>query len=264
VWGLAFEQACTLGTALGHAPAACGARALAPSAAGRAQFWYAAYMTLFGVSLFFMPRKTLGQLGFPDEHGPWIPILGVAPLLIASFYATAALFDVRAFFWCSVFGRTAVFLYVLWLTEGRHRGSPLLLLVAAPDLASAMWSGSVLAATPLAGKLLVLGLANLVGAFAFQFFPVGTLAALGFPQKTTAWVPMAAVLLFFWGAYDVLTVAFGLTSLLLAGVLCQALFAAFCVAAPLVYRARSEAIAPGFRLCLLGLGYAGSAVWLWR
>ena len=263
-WSFALDRACPLGAALGHAPPACGAPPQAASAAARAQFWYAAYMTLFGVSLFFMPRKTLGQLGFPDEHGPWIPILGVAPLLLATFYATAALFDVQAFFWFSVFGRTAVFLFVLWLTEGRHRGSPLLLLVAAPDLASAMWSGSLLAATPLAGKLLVLGLLNLVGAFAFQFFPGGTLAALGFPQKATAWVPMAAILLFFWGAYDVLTVAFGLTSLLVAGVFCQALFAAFCVAAPLVYRARSEAIAPGFRLCLVGLCYAWSAAWLWR
>lgn len=263
VWSFAFERACALGVALAHAPLACTANVSPSSAAGRAQFWYAAYMTLFGVSLFFMPKKTLGQLGFPAEHGPWIPILGVAPLLIASFYATAAVFDVRAFFWFSVFGRTAVFLFVLWLTEGRHRGSPLLLLVATPDLASAMWSGSLLAATPLAGKLLVLGLLNLVGAFAFQFFPAGTLAALGFPQKATAWVPMAAILLFFWGGYDVLTVAFGLTSLLVAGVFCQALFAAFCVAAPLVYRARSEAIAPGFRLCLVGLGYAWSAAWLW-
>ncbi|HEV8549179.1 MAG TPA: FAD-dependent oxidoreductase, partial [Polyangiaceae bacterium] len=263
VWALLCHHACALGAELGAPPAACGAPSVAASdPAARAQFWYAAYMALFGVSLFFMPKKTLGALGFPDEHGPWIPILGVAPILMATFYSLAAVFDARLFFWFSVFGRTGVFLFVLFLTEGRHRGSPLLLLVAAPDLASAMWSGSLLAPTPLAGRLLVLGLLNLVGAFGFQFFPNGMLGALGFPQKASVWVPMAAILLFFWGLYDVLTVAFGLSEMLIAGVVCQGLFAAFCTAAPLVYRARSEAIAPGFRLFLVGAAYAGSFFWL--
>ena len=264
VWAFAFMHACAATAQLGTLPGACmGELFPRPSAAGSAQFWYAAYMTLFGVSLFFMPRKTLGQLGFPAEHGPWIPILGVAPLLIATFYTTAALFDVRAFFWASVFGRTVVFMYVLWLTEGRHRGSPLLLLVAAPDLLSAMWSASLLAPSAFAARLVVLGLANVVLAFAFQFFPAGTLGALGFPQRTTAWVPMAAILLFFWGVYDVLVVLLDLRGMLLAGAICQLLFAGFCIAAPLVYRARSEAIAPGFRLLLAGAAYGASAWWLW-
>jgi uncharacterized protein with NAD-binding domain and iron-sulfur cluster len=264
-WSFTVMHACGASLKLGYLPATPCLTAMGPpSAAAAAQFWYAAYMALFGVSLFFMPRKTLGQLGFPAEHGPWIPILGVAPLLIASFYTVAAVFDVRLFFWLSVFGRTAVFLYVLWLTEGRHRGSPLLLMVAAPDLASAMWSGSLLAANALAGRLLVLGLLNVVVAFAFQFFPEGSLAALGFPRKAGAWVPMAAILLFFWGVYDVLAVVLGLQPLVLAGVVCQLLFAAFCVAAPLVYRARSEAIAPGFRLVLVGATYGASAWWLVR
>jgi len=262
-WALAVEHICGVSNQLGVVPLPClTARIVPPSPAGAAQFWYAAYMTLFGVSLFFMPKKTLGQLGFPAEHGPWIPILGVAPLLIATFYATAAVFDVRSFLWISVFGRTAVFLYVLWLTEGRHRGSPLLLLVAAPDLFSAMWSGSLLAPSVLTGRLLVLGLANLVAAFAFQFFPTGTLGALGFPQRITAWVPMAAILLFFWGVYDVVVVLLDLPGLVVAGVVCQVLFAGACVAAPLVYRARSEAIAPGFRLVLVGAAYGASAWWL--
>ena len=264
-WTFTVEHACRASLELHQLPRACdGAMIAPPSPAGAAQFWYAAYMALFGVSLFFMPKKTLGQLGFPAEHGPWIPILGVAPLLIATFYTVAAAFDVRQFFWISVFGRTAVFLYVLWLTEGRHRGSPLLLMVAAPDLVSAMWSGSLLAANALAGRLLVLGLANVVVAFAFQFFPEGSLAALGFPRRAGAWVPMAAILLFFWGVYDVLAVVLELQALVLAGVVCQLLFAAFCVAAPLVYRARSEAIAPGFRLVLVGVTYGASAWWLVR
>ncbi|HWP10113.1 MAG TPA: FAD-dependent oxidoreductase [Polyangiaceae bacterium] len=264
-WTFTVMHACGASLKLGYLPAhPCLTAMGPPSAAAAAQFWYAAYMTLFGVSLFLMPRKTLGQLGFPDEHGPWIPILGVAPLLIASFYTVAAVFDLRLFFWLSVFGRTGVFLYVLWLTEGRHRGSPLLLMVAVPDLMSAMWSGSLLAANALAGRLLVLGLANVVVAFAFQFFPEGSLAALGFPRKASAWVPMAAILLFFWGVYDVLAVVLGLQPLVLAGVVCQLLFAAFCVAAPLVYRARSEAIAPGFRLVLVGATYGASAWWLVR
>ncbi len=70
-WLFAFDHACDLGSRLGHVPLACTlALPALPSPAGRAQFWYAAYMALFGVSLFFMPKKTLGQLGFPDEYGP--------------------------------------------------------------------------------------------------------------------------------------------------------------------------------------------------
>ena len=61
-----------------------------------------------------------------------------------------------------------------------------------------------------------------------------------------------------------LAVVLGLQPLVLAGVVCQLLFAAFCVAAPLVYRARSEAIAPGFRLVLVGATYGASAWWLVR
>jgi uncharacterized protein with NAD-binding domain and iron-sulfur cluster len=264
-WFLTFRSACDLAQSAGsHVPAQCGQPWFPiPSPAGRAQFWYAVYLLLFGVSLFFMPKKTLGQLGFPAEYGPWIPILAVTPLIMSVFYATAAVFDVRAFFWFTVVGRIVVFLSVLYLTEGRNRGSPLLLMVAAPDAGSAIWSGMALAPDPAFGRYFCLGVVNLIAAFAFQFFPVATLRALGFPASISAWVPMAAILLWFWGLYSALAVALGLEPMLLAGLVAQALFAVFCFFAPIVYTARSEPVAPGFRLSLIGLAYGGSAWWLW-
>jgi uncharacterized protein with NAD-binding domain and iron-sulfur cluster len=264
-WLLAFRAACDLAQhSSSHVPASClVAMAPVPSAAGRAQFWYAAYLLLFGVSLFFMPKKTLGQLGFPDEYGPWIPILAVTPLIMSVFYATAAVFDVRLFFWFTVLGRIGVFLSVLFLTQGKHRGSPLLVLVAAPDAGSAIWSGMSLASDAAFGRYFCLGVVNLIAAFSFQFFPVATLRALGFPARISAWVPMAAILLWFWGLYSASSVAFGLTPMLLAGLVAQALFALFCFLAPVVYRARSEPAAPGWRLSLVGLAYGASAWWLW-
>ncbi len=264
-WSLSFTSACELGARLdAFRPAAClSTLSPIPTPAARAEFWYAAYMVIFGLSLFTLPKKTLGALGFPDEYGPWIPLLGVAPLIIATFYATAALFDVELFFWFSVAGRIIVFLSVLYLTEGRHRASPLLLMVAAPDAASAIWSGMLLAPNVAAGRFFCLGVLNVIAAFSFQFFPAGTLRALGFPAKSSAWVPMTAILLWFWGLYAALAVAFHFGALLVAGLVCQAIFGVFCFLAPLVYRVRSEPFAPGFRLSLIGLGYGASAYWLW-
>ncbi|HSU41344.1 MAG TPA: hypothetical protein VLJ38_17325, partial [Polyangiaceae bacterium] len=224
-WSLAFTSACHVAARLDAlGPAAClSTLPPVPTPAGRAEFWYAAYMVIFGLSLFTLPKKTLAALGFPDEYGPWIPLLGVAPLIIATFYATAALFDVELFFWFSVAGRVIVFLSVLYLTEGRHRASPLLLMVAAPDAASAIWSGMLLAPNVAAGRLFCLGVMNVIAAFSFQFFPAGTLRALGFPAKSSAWIPMTAILLWFWGVYAALAVAFHFGALLVAGLVCQAI-----------------------------------------
>jgi len=279
-WALAFRAACDLSAHTAHVPPAClAALPPAPSPGGRAEFWYAAYLAIFGVSLFFMPKKTLGQLGFPGEYGSWIPILAATPLIMSTFYATSAVFDVRLFFWFSVVGRITVFLSVLYLTEGRHQGSPLLVMVAAPDAASAVWSGMALAPNEAMARLFCLGVLNLVGAFAFSFFPSGTLAALGFPAKATAWVPMAAILLWFWGLYSALSVAFALEPLVLAGLVGEGLFAVFCFLAPVSYRLRADPpsaksqlaldqrqaslLAPGFRLSLVGLAYGGLTWWLW-
>lgn len=261
-WGLAFHTACRVASHVQADSATCLHGVPVPSPAGRAQFWYAAYLTIFGVSLYFMPKKTLGALGFPDEYGPWIPILGATPLLMATFYATAALFNVTLFFWFSVAGRIIVFLTVLYLTEGRHKGSPLLLMVAAPEAASAIWSGMELAPDAAAGRFFCLGVLNILGAFAFQFFPEGTLRGLGLSTKGAAWVPMAAIVLWFWGVYSALAVAFHLRVLLGAGLVCQALFAVCCCVAPIVYRVRSEP-AGGLRLSLVGVAYGVSAWWLW-
>ncbi len=261
-WTLAFHAACGAATHAHVSAAACLHGVPVPSPAGRAQFWYAAYSTIFGFSLYFLPKKTLGALGFPDEYGPWIPILSAGPLLMATFYVTAALFNVTLFFWFSVVGRISVFLWVLYLTEGRHRASSLLLLVAVPEVAGALWSGTALAHDRAEARFFCLGVLNLLGAFAFQFFPEGTLRGLGFPAKAAAWVPMAGVLLWFWGLYSCLAVAFHLRALLGAGLVCETLFAFFCFVAPLVYRVRSEP-AGGLRLSLLGLAYGAGAWWLW-
>ncbi|HTQ03675.1 MAG TPA: FAD-dependent oxidoreductase [Polyangiaceae bacterium] len=261
-WAFAFHGACRVATHLNVDSAACLYAVPAPTPAARAQFWYAAYLVIFGVSLYFMPKKTLGALGFPDEYGPWIPILGATPLLMATFYATAALFNVTLFFWFSVAGRIVVFLSVLYLTEGRHKGSPLLLMVAAPEAASAIWSGMSLATDAAAGRFFCLGVLNLVGAFAFQFFPEGTLRSLGLPVKGAAWVPMAAIVLWFWGLYSALAVAFHQRALIGAGLVCQALFAVLCFIAPMLYRVRSGPLG-GLRLSLVGVLYGAGAWWLW-
>jgi 15-cis-phytoene desaturase len=234
-----------------------------PSGPGQASYFYAAYMTLFGVSVYLMPRKVLGRLGFPTEQGPWLPILGATPLVMAIFYATAAIFDVREFFWLSVLGRVSVFLFVLYITFARGLGSILLIVMALPDLASALVSAWLLAPTRPASAVLCLGIVDLVIAVSFGVFPKGLQKALGFPERASAWVPMVAVLLWFWGSYEVLSVLFRLTPLYHASALCRGLFGGFCLLSPLVYRVRTEPFVRGYRLFFVGAVYVGSAYWLW-
>lgn len=235
-----------------------------PSGPGKASYWYAAYMTLFGVSVYLMPRKVLGRLGFPTEQGPWIPILGATPLVMATFYATAAVFDVREFFWLSVLGRVSVFLFVLYITFARGLGSTLLIVMALPDLASALVSAWLLAPARPAGAVLCLGIVDLVIAVAFGLFPKGLLKAMGFPERASAWVPMVAILLWFWGSYEALAVLLELRPLFFASALCRAVFGSFCLLAPLVYQLRTEPFVRGYRLFFVGAVYLGSAYWLWK
>jgi hypothetical protein len=266
-WELAFRLGCDAFAQGGAAalPAACSlAHPPDPSGPGRAAFWYAAYMLLFGSSVYLMPRRVLARLGFPAEHGPWIPILGATPLVMAIFYATAAIFDVREFFWLSVLGRVCVFLYVIWITFGRGLGSTLLLLMALPDLASALWSAALLAPSPAAAVVLCLGIVNLTVAVAFGLFPKGLLKAMGFPEEASAWVPMVAILLWFWGVYEVLSVLLGLAPLFGASILARLVFGALCFLAPLVYRLRSEPFVKGFRLWFVAGAYLWSGYFLWK
>jgi 15-cis-phytoene desaturase len=274
LFGRYFAEAWTFGwgfgcSVLSHGGAAAlPARCLLPEAPlasgpGHASYWYAAYMTLFGVSVYGMPRKVLGRLGFPTEQGPWIPILGATPLVMATFYATAAIFDVREFFWLSVLGRVSVFLFVLYITFARGLGSTLLIVMALPDLASALVSAWLLAPAPAAGAVLCLGIIDLTVAVAFGLFPKGLLKALGFPEGTNAWVPMVAILLWFWGSYEVLSVLLALTPLFFASAVGRGVFGGFCLLAPLVYRLRTEPFVRGYRLFVVGGVYVGSAYWLW-
>jgi uncharacterized protein with NAD-binding domain and iron-sulfur cluster len=235
-----------------------------PSGPGQASYWYAAYMTLFGVSVYLMPRRVLGRLGFPTEQGPWIPILGATPLVMATFYATAGIFDLREFFWLSVLGRTAVFLFVLYITFARGLGSTLLIVMALPDFVSALVSAWLLAPARPAGAVLCLGIVDLAIAVTFGLFPKGLLKAMGFPERASAWVPMVAILLWFWGSYEVLSVLLGLTPLFYASALCRAVFGGFCLLAPLVYQLRTEPFVRGYRLFFVGGVYVGSAYWLWK
>lgn len=265
-WSFGWSFGCSV---LSHGgPASVPARcrlpeAPPPSDAGRASYWYAAYMTLFGVSVYLMPRKVLGRLGFPTEQGPWIPILGATPLVMATFYATAAVFDVREFFWLSVLGRVSVFLFVLYITFARRLGSTLLIVMALPDLASALASGWLLAPSRPAGAVLCLGIIDLTIAVAFGLFPKGLLKALGFPERASAWVPMVAILLWFWGSYEVLSVLLRLEPLFFASAVCRGVFGGFCLLAPLVYRLRTEPFVKGYRLFFVGGVYVASAYWLW-
>jgi hypothetical protein len=183
---------------------------------------------------------------------------------MATFYATAAVFEVREFFWLSVLGRVAVFLFVLYITFARGLGSTLLIVMALPDLASALVSAWVLAPSRPAAAVLCLGIVDLTVAVAFGLFPKGLLKALGFPERASAWLPMVAILLWFWGSYEVLSVLLGLTPLFYASALCRGLFGGFCLLAPLVCRLRTEPFVRGYRLFFVGAIYMGSAYWLWK
>jgi hypothetical protein len=265
VWSGLFRAACAFMSVGGgvHAPLLCESPATPPDAAAVSVFCFGLYALIFGVSLTTLPRPVLDRLGFPRRQGPWMAVVGGAPVLIGVMYLLAALFEVRPFFWITVFARAAVFLICLRLRYRRHAVSGLLMAAALPDLSGAFWTAWTLADTRAQAVGLILGITNLIVATALYLFPTETRWKLGFEKDAGNWLPLAAVLIAFWGFYEVVAAGLGWMGLVFAAVLCRALFGTLCIVASLLHGVRPGAVESPWRLKLAGLGFWATAALLY-
>jgi uncharacterized protein with NAD-binding domain and iron-sulfur cluster len=264
VWSTLFRGACafmTLGAGT-HAPLLCESPASPPSPAAVSIFWFGLYAVVFGVSLATLPKPVMDRLGFPRRQGPWMAVLGGAPMLIGLFYVTAALFEVQPFFWIAAGARVAAFLVCMRLRFRRHCVSGLLLVAAVPDLSGAFWTLWSLADSRAQALGMILGISNVIAAAALYFFPTETRWKLGFEKQAGTWLPMAAFLVLFWGVYEIGAAALGWLPLVWMTVVCRVLFGALCVGASMAHGFRAGAVESPWRLKLAGLGFWATAALL--
>jgi hypothetical protein len=169
--------------------------------------------------------------GFPAVAGVWSRLFGVA---IASFglaYFAAAAFELKQFFWMSVFGRLGVFgtcIVLAWKhgkdTKGDGAGKPhTLVLFALPDLACGTVTAMILLPHWLDRIVFLGGAALLTASVGFLTFPAWIMELVGIEAKPDTWNVVLGALLGFFGAYDIASAFLGLAPILVAAVVANIL-----------------------------------------
>ncbi len=128
---------------------------------------------------------------------------------IGFFYFAAALFELRAFFWMTVFARMVVFGLCTYLAR-RHREQPAgsgpahphtLLWFATPDLVFATITAWVMLPDYLSRVVFVGAMALFTAALGFFTFPAWILKLVGIDAKPDTWNIVLGALLACFGAY---------------------------------------------------------------
>ncbi len=97
------------------------------------------YLAGMGVGFVFIPNVLLGVLGFPPTAEVWSRVVGMLALFLAFYYVQAARTDFRPFIQWTVYTRVAGFLFFAGFVLAELAG-PVMLLLGAVDLASALWT----------------------------------------------------------------------------------------------------------------------------
>ena len=85
------------------------------SAAAKTIIAFGIYMALTGLALVAVPNTLLGFLHLPLTHEPWIRLLGMFMIIVAFYYYRTAQSEVRGFFQATVYGRTFMGFFMVWL-----------------------------------------------------------------------------------------------------------------------------------------------------
>jgi hypothetical protein len=206
---------------------------------------FGGWMVLLGVAFALLPLvakrlspETLERLsfetGFPSVAGVWSRLFGLAIGAFGLFYFVAAAFELRPFFWMSVFGRVGVFVTCTLLSWTHRRGKsgqtiegpPLLLWFAVPDLIGATVTASLMLPSLLARVAFVGGIALLTGGLSFFTFPDWVLRLVGLQVQPGTWNVVLGALLTFFGVYDVTAAVAALDPLIFAAMLANLLLLA--------------------------------------
>lgn len=109
------------------------------SAAARSLAVFAVYLIVSGFSLMFIPNTVLQLLGLPTTTEVWIRVVGTLTVIIGTYFVQAARFELRPFFWASIWGRL-IFCMAVVSFALLQLGSGVLLLFGLIDLAGAAWT----------------------------------------------------------------------------------------------------------------------------
>jgi hypothetical protein len=73
------------------------------------------YMALTGLFLVVAPNTLLALVHLPPSHDGWIRLLGMFMIIVAFYYLRTAGSEVPAFFRATVYGRTFMGFFMVWL-----------------------------------------------------------------------------------------------------------------------------------------------------
>ena len=109
----------------------------------KTMFAFGCYLLLFGASLLLVPNMVLGLFNVPPTSEVWIRIVGMLVFFLGIYYLAAARSELRPFMVWSARLRASVMLFFgAFVIAGL--APPVLLLIAAVDLAGALWTWSAL------------------------------------------------------------------------------------------------------------------------
>ncbi len=117
------------------------------SGPGRSVFVFGCYMLALGLGLLLVPNLLLGLFGFPPSREVWIRVVGLLVLYLGVYYLYAGRWGHRAFIGLTVPIRLSV-LPVFSLFASLNLVSPMLVLLAVPDLCGALWTWRTLVQKP--------------------------------------------------------------------------------------------------------------------
>ena len=117
------------------------------SAAGKTLFAFGIYAVAAGAGLVLMPDVVLGILGFPPAGDGWIRVVGTLAVFVGIYHMVAARNELRAYIAASVWVRLA-FASTLAVLVAASLMPPPLLMLAAVDVAGAIWTAFALRGRP--------------------------------------------------------------------------------------------------------------------
>jgi hypothetical protein len=186
------------------------------SSAAISVFAFGIWMVVLGGAFIIYPsvssspniQKMAAFFGFPKVAGLWSRLFGAAIGSFGLFYFAGALFELRSFFWMTVFGRMGVFgvcTYLAWRhpqeVEPSGPKPHNLLPLAAPDLVCASLTAWLLLGDYLAGVVFLCAMALLTAALGFLTFPGWIMKLVGVEAKPDTWNIILGAVMAFFAAY---------------------------------------------------------------
>ena len=109
------------------------------SKSARSLFIFSLYLFLLGTVLIVIPNVLLTIFWFPETKEVWIRIVGMLVFILGFYYFQASRNEIKKFFQWTVFGRIAVFIFLLVFVLLNFT-PPTLIIFGVIDAVAAIWT----------------------------------------------------------------------------------------------------------------------------